>query len=358
MKLTKIIDKIEQFYPLYLAENWDNVGLQVGSETKEVHDVLTALELTDEVIEEAIENEVDLIICHHPVIFKPIKDMNSDNLQNKKIIKLIKHDIALYVVHTNIDVAYNGINDWLCEVLEVTNISPLKNTYELDMFLVNIEVDIQNLDVILDTLTKFGFCKQIYDKEEQFLMYPKVKNYKDNRKGIMRTKDVTIIETKGTKEQINILKKHLYSLKTEKKIYAKMTCFLIDDYKIYYGIGRYGYIKPMSLEHLAEIVKKKFSLNHVRIVGSLEKTIKKVSIVGGSGASYIQDAYDKGCDVLITGDIGFHDAQQASDLGIALIDGGHILEIIFNDGMKEFLDLISNINVIASEININPFEVI
>ncbi len=357
MKLSKIINKIEQFYPQSLKEDWDNVGLQLGSESKDVNKVLTALEITDEVIEEAIEYEIDLIVVHHPLFFKKITSLCEDEVHNKKITKLIKNDIAVYAIHTNIDIAPNGINDWLCEILEISDTKILKKTCETNMYSIHITLDMENIDIILDLLPKIGIGKQVNDKEEQFIMLPKIKNYKDPKTQVYKTKDVTVIETHGTKEQIELLKRQLYKLKNIHKIYTKISYFLIEDYTISFGLGRVGYIKPKSLEMLAEQVKNTFQLKKINIVGSRETIIKKVGIIGGSGSSLIKDAKYNKCDVLITGDIGFHDAQYAKDLGICLIDATHYMEVVFNDGMAEFLKLIENLEVMSSNINTNPFEV-
>jgi len=105
MKLSQLMNKIELFYPKNLAEDWDNVGLLIGDERTEVTRILTTLEITEDVIEEAIERKAELIISHHPIIFKPIKDLNFKNPHNRLIRQLITNDIAVYCMHTNVDVA-------------------------------------------------------------------------------------------------------------------------------------------------------------------------------------------------------------------------------------------------------------
>ncbi len=109
MKLKKIINSYERLVPKDLAEDWDNVGLIIGDENMEVGRVLTTIEATNEVIDYAIQNDYDLIFCHHPIIFSPIKNITNSTL-SKKIIKLIKNDIAVYVSHTNVDNYELGLN--------------------------------------------------------------------------------------------------------------------------------------------------------------------------------------------------------------------------------------------------------
>jgi len=111
----------ESFYPKDLAYEWDNVGLQIGTLDKDINNVLLTLDLTMEVIDEAIAEKVDLIIVHHPLIFSPIKNINTDTYKGKLIEKLIKKEITLYVAHTNFDISNRGMNLILANMLGLRN---------------------------------------------------------------------------------------------------------------------------------------------------------------------------------------------------------------------------------------------
>lgn len=111
----------ESFYPPELAYEWDNVGLQIGTLNKDVSVILLSLDLTIEVIEEAIVENVDLIIVHHPLIFSPIKSINTDTYKGMLIEKLIKNGITLYVAHTNFDISNKGMNLILANMLDLKN---------------------------------------------------------------------------------------------------------------------------------------------------------------------------------------------------------------------------------------------
>ena len=130
-KVKDIIKIMEAFAPAYLKESFDNVGLMVGSKDKEVQKVLLALDATLEVIDEAIDKKVDLIITHHPLIFRKPSSITNDSLQGEKIIKLIKNDISLYSSHTNLDSVYNGINETIANLLGMhkSKIIQVTNTY-------------------------------------------------------------------------------------------------------------------------------------------------------------------------------------------------------------------------------------
>ncbi|MFW5865340.1 MAG: Nif3-like dinuclear metal center hexameric protein [Candidatus Izemoplasmataceae bacterium] len=113
-------------YPIDLAYEWDNVGLQVGTLNKEIKSILISLDLTKEVLDEAIKLKVNLIITHHPLVFKPLYNILTDSYKGRLIETLIKHDIALYVSHTNYDLGHSGMNQVLADLLDLKNQRPLE----------------------------------------------------------------------------------------------------------------------------------------------------------------------------------------------------------------------------------------
>lgn len=126
IKVNNIIEEMELLAPTYLKEDFDNVGLMVGDKNKEVKKVLLALDCTLKVIEEAKKENVELIITHHPLIFKRPSSITTDTLQGKKIIELIKNDISLYSSHTNLDSVENGLNDTIVSILGFDNFKILE----------------------------------------------------------------------------------------------------------------------------------------------------------------------------------------------------------------------------------------
>lgn len=126
IKVNNIIKEMELLAPTYLKEDFDNVGLMVGDKNKEVKKVLLALDCTLKVIEEAKKENVELIITHHPLIFKRPSSITTDTLQGKKIIELIKNDISLYSSHTNLDSVENGLNDTIISILGFDNFKILE----------------------------------------------------------------------------------------------------------------------------------------------------------------------------------------------------------------------------------------
>ena len=131
VKLSKIIGVMENFAPKALKESYDNVGLMIGDEDSEITKVLIALDCTLEVVEEAIEQGVQLILTHHPLLFRKPSSITMDSLQGKKIIKLITNNINLYSSHTNLDSVHDGMNDTFMELLEAKDIKILEENTTL-----------------------------------------------------------------------------------------------------------------------------------------------------------------------------------------------------------------------------------
>ncbi len=170
MIIKDIMDFLEKLAPKNLAESWDNVGLLVGDKNKEVSKVLLALDVTDEVVDEAIKLNANLIVTHHPLIFKAVKTVNTDDFVGKTIIKLIKNDIAVYTLHTNLDSGLGGTNDVLADILEMQNRevllpSEVNETCGLGRYGDVKETTVENLLKFMKNTNKFDFINYSLDDE-------------------------------------------------------------------------------------------------------------------------------------------------------------------------------------------------
>lgn len=152
-----IIDRFEEYCPLFLAEKNDPVGLNLGTLNREIKKVMVTLDVRPEVVREAIFHRVDLLIAKHPLIFCPIKKLNIDDPQNKMYVDLLKHDIIVYVAHTNIDIVKPGLNDWFLEMLDVKNEGFLKQTHEIS----DISYGIGRVGELSEALSLREFSKKI-----------------------------------------------------------------------------------------------------------------------------------------------------------------------------------------------------
>lgn len=157
MKLHELITTFEEYYPKHLAYDWDNVGLQIGSRNLEVSKVMITLDVTQDVVLEAIERNANVIIAHHPLIFRGIKNINTDEALGRIIELLIKHKISLYIAHTNFDISNFGLNKFLADELELQNQEILDYTTEFE-----------GLGRVGDLLVKTPIKEFIYSIKELF----------------------------------------------------------------------------------------------------------------------------------------------------------------------------------------------
>ncbi|MBQ1509786.1 MAG: Nif3-like dinuclear metal center hexameric protein [Selenomonadaceae bacterium] len=124
VKCQMVMDAMERIAPRHLAEEWDNPGLLVGSPLQEIHRILVCLDVSDDVVEHAIEMGAGMIVSHHPLIFKPLKKLRTDLPLGHRLQMLLKNDIAVFSAHTNLDIAEGGVNDVLAEKIGLTETEP------------------------------------------------------------------------------------------------------------------------------------------------------------------------------------------------------------------------------------------
>ncbi len=122
MDVTKVIEVLEAYFPLSLQEGWDNSGLQISPKDSSIKGILLSLDVGLDTIDEAIDNNCNLIIAHHPLIFSSTKKIYKDFYPYNAIQKAIRHGIGIYAFHTNLDIAINGLNDYICKLLELENV--------------------------------------------------------------------------------------------------------------------------------------------------------------------------------------------------------------------------------------------
>jgi len=340
-----IIDIMEKHFPLYLAEDWDNSGLQVGSLHQEVKRCAIALELDAKVIDSAIEKEVDLLITHHPLIFKPLKNINLNTSQGNLIQKLIQNKICLYVAHTNLDAAEYGLNQVLAEVLELKDIKPLYQSKQEELYKLAVFVPVNHVSKVRTALTDAGAgCIGNYSDC----------TFRSQGIGTFRPGENTnpFIGNAGELEEVDECKLEtiLYKRDLNKIIEAMEKAHPYEEvaYDVYpvanqgksYSLGRIGYLDSvMRLRDYAVRVKEQLGLDSIRIAGDQNIQIKKVAVISGAGASLLDKALAAKADVLVTGDVKYHEAREAVARGISIIDAGHQgTEEIVVPFLRDFLE--------------------
>ncbi|KAL0223636.1 hypothetical protein P9112_003026 [Eukaryota sp. TZLM1-RC] len=310
--LSGIIKSLEIIYPRSLSEDWDiQDPLQVGDTEANITKILVALDVRDEVIDEAIQIGADLILTHHPFIFKPIKSITSTDPLARRIMKMIRHNIACVCYHTSADSAIGGLNDFLAFQLGLDDLRPIlpsdSTNDELSTIAFgNIKLPSTQLELPLSK----GMFFSVDDSTSRCLIY-------------------------GESDLKNQLEP-LYSLRA--------------------GLGRRGEFKEeKSVNEVVTMLRTTFEMflgsKHVqpiRVAGSLEKKVKKIGICSGSGSSLLPKVTD--CDLFITGDVGFHHVQAAVDSDVVIVDATHWnTEGIYEEVFAERIKSLVNVEVVRSE---------
>lgn len=320
---------MEELAPLHWAESWDNVGLQVGASDRPAGRILVALELTGGVAEEAIQAQADLVVVHHPPIFKGLKALRFDTPGGQRLEKLIKCGIGVYAAHTNLDQAKGGTNDTLAALAGLTSHEVLMATGEEKYVKLVVFVPRGHEDAVRNALAAAGaghignysHCTFQAPGTGTFLPLEGSTPFLGQQGKLEYAEELrleTIIpESLARRAVTAMIKAHPY----EEVAYD---LYPLSNPGRARGHGRIGELEqPASLGALAGRLKEAICPGGVRIVGDLARKINTVAVGAGSGGDLIPHAIRRGADVLITGEVDYHDAQDAADGGLAIIDLGH-----------------------------------
>ena len=324
-----IAQAIESQAPLQLQESWDNCGLQVGSMSSPVQRVLTALDVTPEVVAEAIEQHVDVIVTHHPMIFKGIKSINTDTMQGKMIGDLLCHTINVYSAHTNLDVTGGGLNDDVATRLGLQDIQGLEETSRDVAYKLAVYVPVTHSEQLRQAMGDAGaghigaysHCSFSVGGEGRFLPLEGTNPF-IGQIGAIETVPEERVETIVPK---TLLDQVLAAMK-EAHPYEEIAYDIValeNAYDAHY-IGRIGNLpQPLSIEDFKEVLQSVFPYSQLRWGGAKQSSIHRIGLCTGSGAEFIKVAAKQKADVYITGDVKYHDMQLAKELGITVVDAGH-----------------------------------
>ncbi len=327
MKLYEVTDIIEDIAPLPSQESYDNSGLVIGQKEDIITGALITLDVTEEVIDEAISLGFNLVISHHPLIFKPVKKITGTNLIERCIVKAIRHNIAIYAAHTNLDNSGKGVNAILANKIGLRNIEilqPLKES--LIKFVVFAPLSyadkVRNAIFIAGggVIGKYDCCSFNIDGNGTFRAN-EGSNPFVGEKGKIHTESEIRIETimpKWLQSKVlkNILEVHPYEE-------VAWDSYPLNNEFITAGAGMTGMLDEATdesdfLQHL----KQTLNIPYLKHSPFLKRKVLKVGICGGAGNFLINEAIRKKCDVFITGELKYHDYFLAEN-NILLIEAGH-----------------------------------
>lgn len=317
---------LETFAPLALQEGYDNAGLYCGEGADDIQKVMVCLDVTEQVIDEAISSGCDLVIAHHPVVFKPIKRLTGAHYTERILLKAIRHRIALYAAHTNLDNVLGGVNYKLAEKLRLNDVRILQPSAESLRKLV-VFVPVENTDGVLAALGKAGAgqignyknCSFRTEGKGSFLPNEEAQPF-IGQQHVQEEVDENRIEV--------VFPKHI----TQQVLRAMRDAHPYEEVAYYLqevlnanqesGAGAIGVLeREMStLDFLAHL-KQALDLKVIKHT-HFERPIRRVAVCGGSGSFLLSKAMAQGADVFVSSDFKYHEFFEA-DNKIMVADVGH-----------------------------------
>lgn len=327
MKAYSILQLLEEIAPLSLQESYDNSGIMCGDPAMEVHSALLSLDCTEDVVDEAIQKGINMLICHHPLIFSGIKSISGKNEVERCIMKAIKNDLFIYAIHTNLDHVFKGVNQKLSEVLGLQNLKilrPLNNQLcKLSFFVPQKEAEEVRAAVFeagAGEIGNYSHCSFNVEGEGSFQANEGSDPFVGEVGKLHFEKEIRV-------EVIlpNYLLKSVLKALKKKHPYEEVA------YDVYpvtnewekVGSGMIGELEEaIPAEDFLKLVKARLNAGCIRHTKLCKKEIKKVAVCGGSGSFLLKDAIAKEADIFITADYKYHQFFEA-DEKIIIADVGH-----------------------------------
>ena len=328
---------------------------------------MVALDATPAVVESALASKCQMLLTHHPLIFKPLKSISTATSQGRLIHTAIRGGLSVVSMHTNYDIVDGGLNDLLAERLGLSSCTPLQITSKQELVKLAAFVPHDHLDQVRTALLPYAVALGAYQDcsfaapgEGTFTPLPGTTPFVGTvgeREHVAEQRLEILIDRAGLPRTIKaLLSAHPYE-EPAFDIYPVLNEGTL------IGLGRIGRLpSTVALSDFAAQLGKNLSAPGMRYVGDPATEITKVAVCSGSGASLMRAAVRAGADVLVTGDVRYHDARDAEDLGLALIDAGHFpTEIIMVDAatvkLKRMLEEAGyeGCEVLACRVENNPF---
>lgn len=357
-----ITSELEKIAPTEYAEHYDNVGLIVGNFNQKVENILITLDLTEEVIFESVKKKCNLIISFHPIIFKSLKNITGKNYSERVIIYALKNDISIYVIHTNLDVSWNGTLSYICKLLEIKRKKVLFPKHKTIKKLITY-VPTNYADKVRNSLFQAGAgnisnysnCSYNIDGFGSYMGNEKTKPFIGKNKVFHMEKE-TCINVIFPSHKLNIIKETLFKNHPYEEVAYEI--HNIENENNYVGIGIIGDLKEEMNEYdFLFFIKEKMNFSCIRHSNFLGKKIKKIAMITGSGSFGIEKSIKEGVDVFISSDFKYHDFFKA-EKKILIVDVEHYESEKFNKKLlKSSLDKIfTSISIHESKICTNPIK--
>ena len=347
MKIRDLTNYLESIAPSMYQESYDNSGLIVGNPNDDIKGVMLCLDSTEAVVDEAIEKGCNVVVAHHPIVFKGLKRITGRNYVERTIIKAIKNDVAIYAIHTNLDNIYNGVNAKICEKLGLQNtriLSPKSTLKKLTAL-----VSVQEIDTFKNALFEAGAGAFDFRRNISFTSVGAATINKES--GAMTQIELTF----DAAYEGAIVRALHEAHSSNSPVYQIIS---IENRHSQVGSGMIGEL-PEAIAPTAFLkqLKEAMKAGCVRYTELPKRKIKTVAVCGGSGGFLLNHAVRAGADIFVTADYKYHEFFDA-DGRIVIADIGHYESEQFT--IELFNELItqkfSTFAVYLTKVNTNPIK--
>lgn len=326
-RIQDLVGLVHTLYPPALAEEWDNVGLQVGDPAAELKRVLICLDPTERAVAAALAAGAQAIVTHHPLILRPLKSLTPADETGRVLLQAVRAGVAVLCAHTNLDRARGGLNDWLAARLGLAEAKPLAPGGELQKLVVFVPAgyEMPVAEALFAAgageIGRYDRCSFRTDGIGTFRPGPGTDPFLGREGETEAAREMrleAVLPREAARRAVEKMRKaHPY----QEVAYDLIP---LANPRPDVGLGRIGRLpEALTLGDFAERVKKTLAASSLRLVGDPDRKVAKIALCGGSGASLLAEAARQGADVLVTGDVKYHEARSAESQGLALIDAGH-----------------------------------
>lgn len=334
MRIRDVIDYLHSWIPPGAALADDNPGLQVGDADAVLKNILITLEVTDRVIEEAVENQANLILSHHPLIFKPFSKLDVNTWLGRKITQLIKHDIAVYAAHTNLDAAKEGVSIALARKLGIENPTFLSPPQGRWMRKIVVFVPASHLEAVRSAMAGAGagligeytHCSFGISGTGTFFGGESTTPVVGEKGSLQSVEEVRLemILPSWNKEAVLTALKAVHPYEE-----VAYDVYPLENRDVNFGFGAIGDLaKPVSLMDLIGIVREKLGVKTLGVMEGPAEKVRRLAVCGGSGGQLVEDAWQQGAEAFITGEVKYHTFLEYEDRLTVIVAGHYATESV------------------------------
>jgi dinuclear metal center YbgI/SA1388 family protein len=334
MKLREICGELEKLAPVGLAADWDNVGLLTGDPEQSIRRILLTIDLTKAVLTEAKQQKTDLILSYHPPIWEPLKKVVAGQGTSPLLYEVIRAGIAVYALHTALDVAQGGINDVLAKVVGIVDPQPLEvkevetsRFCKLAVFLP--ESDLEKVSEAIfaagggkigaeSKYSKCSFrCRGVGTFQGDEKSSPTV-----GKRGRFEQAEEIRFETVVPTDKIGAAVKAMLKAHSYEEVAYDVYPLLAAEAEI--GLGRFGELdKPVAATALVEKIKRNLYVKTAGLIGPRRRQVRRAAVGAGSCGSLLREVIRRDCDFYLTGELKHHHALELQEAGVTTMCVGH-----------------------------------